>query len=125
MPYQPKVLVVDDDENILSAFETFLKKEHCSMIPATSAEDALEILERGRVDLLVTDIRLKRTSGITFLFDVKVNHPQLPVIVITGYPGLIAEKDAKTCGADYFFLKPLEINKLRDAVKKCLHLNSR
>ena len=47
----------------------------------------------------------------------------LTIIVITGYPDLINEKDVKAYGADYFFLKPLELDKLREAVRKCLHLN--
>ena len=42
---QPKVLVVDDEENILSAFRDFLKKEHCEMVAASSAEEAMEVLD--------------------------------------------------------------------------------
>ena len=123
MHFQPKVLVVDDDINILAAFEDFLRKEHCYMLSAMCAEEALKKLEHDRVDLLVTDVRLKFHSGITFLMDVKSRLPKLPVIVVTGYPDLITERDAKAYGADYFFLKPLEIDRLRIAVRKCLHLN--
>ncbi len=123
MLYQPKVLVVDDDENILSAFEDFLKKERCTMIAATSAEEALTRVEHRHVDLLITDVRLKSRSGVTLFLQVKASYPKLPVIVITGYPDLINEKDVKAYGADYFFLKPLELDKLREAVRKCLHLN--
>lgn len=122
MMYRPKVLVVDDDENILSAFRDFLKKERCTMIPATSAEDAAVKLQEQYVDLLVTDIRLKRQSGITFLMEARRLRRDLPIIVITGYPDLVSENDVRACGADYYFLKPLDLNKLREAVRKCLHL---
>lgn len=125
MSYVPKVLVVDDDINILAAFEDFLRREHCYMLAASCAEEALEKLHDHRVDLLVTDVRLKSQSGVTFLLRVKGSQPKLPVIVITGYPDLVTERDARAYGADYFFLKPLEIDKLRDAVKKCLHLNNK
>ncbi len=124
MSHQPKVLVVDDDQNILSAFEDFLRKEHCSMIAASNAEEALKKIEGEHVDLLITDIRLKHRSGVTLFMHVKGERPDLPVIVITGYPDLISEKDLKVYGAEYFFLKPLELGKLREAVRKCLHLNS-
>lgn len=76
------------------------------------------------VDLLVTDVKLRLQSGVTFLLHVKTSLPNIPVIVITGYPDLVTEKDARAYGAAYFFLKPLEIDRLRDAVRKCLHLDN-
>jgi len=117
---QPKVLVVDDEENILSAFRDFLKKEHCEMRAASSAEQAMGILAGDRVNLLITDIRLKGTSGVTFFMEAKRIYPKLPVIVITGYPDLITEETIKEYGADFFLLKPLDLDKLRHAMRRCL-----
>lgn len=121
---QPRVLVVDDDANILFAFEDFFKAEHCTMIAATCAEEALKKIEQHHIDLLITDVRLKFQSGVTFLLHVKLNHPKLPVIVITGYPELITEQEIKSYGADYLFLKPLDLEKLRAAVRASLHLTN-
>jgi DNA-binding NtrC family response regulator len=123
MSHQPNVLVVDDDVNILSAFGEFLSKEHCNVIVSSSAEDALRKLELHQVQLVVTDVRLKGQSGATLLIRIKQLHPSLPVIVITGHPNLITEMDIKHYGADYYFQKPLELDLLRDAVRKCLHLS--
>ena len=117
---QPKVLVLDDDENILSAFRDFLKRERCYMLAASNAEEAMGQLERQHVDLLITDIRLKGLSGVMFFIEAKKIRPRLPVIVITGYPDLVTEEDIKAYGADYFLLKPLDLEKLREAVRKCL-----
>ena len=122
MPYQPRVLVVDDDENILSAFRDFLKTEGCIMLAARNTEEAAKQIEQSKINVLITDIRLKGQSGVTFLMRMKGIQPDLPVIVITGFPDLITEGDLKTCGANYFFLKPLDLNKLREAVRKCLSL---
>ena len=121
--HHPTVLVVDDDENTLSAFKDFLKSENCRAITASSAEEASVHLEGTPVDLVITDVRLKSRSGVTFLMQLKADRQDLPVIVITGYPSLITEEDIRTFGADYFFLKPLELDRLRHAVRKCLHLN--
>jgi len=118
--HQPKIMVVDDDENILSAFGDFLKKEHCTMVAASSAEEAKIKLERRHVDILIADVRLAGKSGITFLLDVRRARPDLPVIIVTGFPDLVSEVDAKAFGADYFFLKPLDIDELRVALKACL-----
>lgn len=121
MTHQPHVLIVDDDVNIVSAFEEFLKKEHCTMVASALAEDALRALESQRVDLVISDVRLNRESGITLLLRIKQLYPWLPVIVITGYPSLITEDEVRLYGADYYFLKPLELEALREAVRKCLH----
>ena len=120
MLHQPRVLVVDDDENIVSAFEEFLKKEHCTMVSASNAEDALSVISRQTVNLVITDIRMKWQSGVTLLMHIKQMHPKLPVIVITGYPNLIPEEDIRHYGAEYLFVKPLELDQLRDAVRNCL-----
>jgi two-component system response regulator HydG len=117
---QPKVLVVDDEENILSAFRDFLKKEHCEMVAASSADQALDVLSRLRMNLLITDIRLKDTSGVTLFMEAKRLYPKLPVIVITGYPDLITEDVIKEYGADFFLIKPLDLLKLRHAMRTCL-----
>ena len=125
MPYRRRVLVVDDDENIRSAFKDFLKREDCSAVVASSAEEALKKVEGQAIDLVITDVRLKSQSGVTLFMQIKADRPELPVIVITGYPNLITKEELRTLGADYFFVKPLELDKLRDAVRRCLHLNSK
>jgi DNA-binding response OmpR family regulator len=120
MPHQPRVLVVDDDANILSAFEDFFRKEHCAMLSASGAEEALQALEGVDVNLVITDIKLPLESGVALCTRLKASRPNLPVIVITGYPNLVPETDARRAGADYYFLKPLELDQLRGAVRKCL-----
>ncbi len=124
MLHPPKVLVVDDDDNILSAFKGFLKGEGCRMLAAKSTQEAIRKSERHHVNLLITDIRLKYQSGVNLFLDIKRVQPDAPVIVITGYPDSVREEDVKAYGADYFFLKPLDLDKLREAVRKCLHLSN-
>jgi two-component system response regulator FlrC len=120
MSSQRKVLVVDDDENIRAAFSDLLKREQCSMIAAASAEEAVAKLTRHHVDLVITDVRLKGQSGATLLLQVKAQWPDLPIIVITGYPNSISEHDAKVFGARFFFVKPLELSTMREAIRSCL-----
>lgn len=120
MSLQPRVLVVDDDENIVSAFEDFLRKEHCTMVSASSAEEALAVVSHQAISAVITDIRMKWQSGVTLLMKIKQLHPTLPVIIITGYPDLIPEADIKHYGAEYLFVKPLELDQLRDALRDCL-----
>jgi DNA-binding NtrC family response regulator len=118
--HQPVALVVDDDSNIIAAFEQFFKKEQCILATATNIEDALRLFKERRIDLLITDIKLVGRTGVTLFIEARAINPALRVIVITGYPGLISESEIKLLGADYFFLKPLDLNKLRSAVRECL-----
>ncbi len=120
MVHRANVLVLDDDEHIISAFENFFKRERCHMIPASSPAEALKKMKKGKIDLLVTDIRLSHESGVTFFIQVKSMGMDVPVIVITGYPEAIEEKELHALGADFVLLKPLEIDRLREAVRTCL-----
>ena len=116
----PKVLVVDDDENILSAFEGFLKGEGCSVTTTGDVQEAMRQLEKRNISVLITDVRLQYESGITFLLKVKALYPKLPVMVVTGYPDLISEEDVRIYGADVLLMKPLDLTKLRAALWSCL-----
>ncbi len=116
----PRVLVLDDDLNILAAFENFFEKEQCQMMATSSAEEAMKLLEDHHFDLLITDVRLKSNSGVTFFLNARTINPNLPVIVITGYPESIDERTIRSIGADFLLIKPLELDKLRTAVRACL-----
>jgi DNA-binding NtrC family response regulator len=120
MHAQPHVLVVDEDESILSAFSDFLRKEHCTMLAASDADRAMEMITHDRVDLLIADLQLKSRSGLIFFLHVKMQCPSLPVIAMTGYPEQIPEHDVIRLGASYFFLKPLDLGRMRDAIRDCL-----
>lgn len=125
IPSQPKVLVVDDDKNILSAFEDFLRREHCAATLLSSVDEALKRIESERFHLLISDIRLEKDSGIMLVMEAKRKYPELRVIVITGFPDVITEQDARRYGADYFLLKPLELDKLQRAVRSSLLLREK
>ncbi len=117
----PKVLVLDDDKNILLAFQDFLKGEGCAMAAVPAPKEALQEMEKEEFDLLITDLRLNMESGVTFIIHAKRLQPNTPIIVITGYPDTVSEAELKSYGADYLFLKPLELKELQQAVRSCLH----
>lgn len=123
MAHRTKVLVLDDDRNILLAFQDFLKEEGCAMVAASAANEALSRMEKEKFDLLITDLRLNLESGVTFLIHAKRLQPNTPLIVITGYPDTVSEAELKAYGADYLMLKPLELKELQRVVRACLHGN--
>lgn len=120
MMHTPKVLVLDDDTNILLAFQDFLKGEGCAMVAAPAPKEALQEMEKETFDLLITDLRLNMESGVTFMIHAKRLQPNTPIIVITGYPDTVSESELKSYGASYLLLKPLELKDLQHAVRSCL-----
>ena len=62
---------------------------------------------------------------MTFLLVIKRVRQSTPMIVMTGYPEVISESEVKQYGADFFFQKPLNLEKFRDAVRRCLYQNDR
>jgi DNA-binding NtrC family response regulator len=116
LTYQPTVLVVDDDENIIAAFQDFFRREHYTMISASSSAEALQKIKGRTIDLLVTDIRLQYQSGVSLFLQLKAMYPDLSVIVITGYPDAIKEQEVVALGAKCLLLKPLDLNRLREAI---------
>jgi DNA-binding response OmpR family regulator len=120
MTHRPRALVLDDDENILSAFQDFFRREHCAMLSSSDPEEAFRTLAGTAVNLVIADLRVEREQGLALCRRIRVVRPHVPLIIITGYPNLVSEEDARSAGADFYFLKPLELDALRLAVRKCL-----
>ncbi len=120
MKHKPKILVVDKDENILSAFGNYLRKKNYSMTGVNNVELGLKKIQQRSFHLLITDVRENSEFGKSFISKAKETHDSLRIIAITSYPDKIKEPDLKSCGADYLFVKPLELSRLDEAIKSCL-----
>lgn len=120
MMNRPKILVVDHDENILSAFSDYLRRKNYSMIGVNNVETGLEKIRQQNFNLIITDIRVNSEFGTNFISKIKAAQNDLPVIAITSYPDQINESNLKNFGADYLFIKPLELNRLDKAIEICL-----
>lgn len=90
------------------------------MLAASSAAEALKKIKQKKIDLLITDIRLSHESGVTFFLRLRAMGTDIPVIVITGYSQSIDVKELQALGADFVLVKPLELDRLREAVRACL-----
>ena len=113
----PTILVIDDDEKILEAFKMLMESENCNMISATDVNEALMKIEGKSIDLIITDFMLKTKSSVELFSLIKKSHPNVPIVVMTGYPELISEKDVKMFGGHFFLTKPLELGKLRKVIR--------
>ena len=121
---RPKILVADRDKNILSAFSNYLRKKNYSMTGVDNVSDGFRKIRQQNFNLMITDVRVDSEFRKDFITKVKDVQKDLPIIAITSYPDQINESDLKICGANYLFVKPLELSKLDKAIENCLQLNS-
>jgi diguanylate cyclase (GGDEF)-like protein len=106
-----KILVVDDEVNVLKVLMAFLTKTGFKAESASNAEEAEEILKKKKIDLVLTDIVLPGTDGIKLTKNIKKKY-KLDVIVMTGYSAKYSYEDAIKNGASDLIFKPVKMNEL-------------
>ncbi len=116
----PKILVVDDDERIRSLLVDTLSTLGYFSMGAKSAEEALSLLAKEKIDLVVTDVRMPKLNGLSLLKNIKNQNPLLPVLIITGYDHAHTKDEALENGADGFLAKPFRIGKIEELIQKSL-----
>lgn len=118
----PKVLLVDDDIDVLAAYERALRHAGYRCATAADGESALRLIGDERFDLVVSDIRMPGLDGLALLRKVREQDLDLPVILISGAPTLDDAMAAVEFGASRFLQKPIEVATLRDAVSQAIRL---
>lgn len=111
---QRRLLLVDDEANILSALKRLLRQDRYDIVTANNGLEALQALKNGVVDVIVTDQRMPGMTGVEFLRLAKESYPDTIRIVLSGYTELQSVTDAVNEGAVYKFLtKPWDDIQLR------------
>ncbi len=107
-----QILVVDDEKPICDIIQEAMKHFGYSCLSAMSGEEALKILEKNKVDIVITDIKMPGMSGIDLTTIVKSNYDS-DVIVMTGFAEDFTYEQIIEKGASDFMLKPIEMKELR------------
>lgn len=115
-----KILIVDDEPANLRALER-LFREHYEVLTAVSGAEALEVLGKHDVALLITDQRMPGMTGIKLLKKTVTLRPRMVRIILTGYTDVDALVEAINCGEVYRYVtKPWSNEELRITVKRAL-----
>jgi signal transduction histidine kinase/CheY-like chemotaxis protein len=117
---QTRILVVDDESIVVSLVRDALEEEGYAIECASSASEALAVLQAKEIDLVVTDIRMPGMNGIEMVKKARAYRPDMGVIFMTGYANLNSAKDAIKQGAFDYILKPFELDEIRRAVKSAI-----
>ena len=114
---QPTVLVVDDDPALQTLFKQFLKKAGFGRIVVGTGAEAISYAEKQDFDLVFLDLKLPDTSGDELYAKLKEMHPDLPIVIITGYPDSEILSKILASGPVTVIKKPIEFEQLNRTVK--------
>ena len=119
-PLSPTVLVVDDEPSIVEALGKVLGKEGLSVLTASNGREALDVVRRQPVHVIITDLRMPSMGGEDLLKAVKAITPEVEVIVMTAYGTIENAVEAMKLGAYDFISKPLKRAAVIASVRKAL-----
>ena len=118
-----RVLLVDDEENVLEILKTTIQWQELGVDKLFTAQDglqALELLEKQSIDLMITDIKMPRLDGINLLRKVKGLYPEIRCILLTAYGEFEYAKEAINLGVENYLLKPVAKDEVEQTVRKAL-----
>jgi CheY-like chemotaxis protein len=117
-----KVLVVDDEETLTWSMTKTLAKDKgkYELVIANTGSEALNVLERDPIDVVVTDIKMPDIDGLELLSIIRKQYPSTKVIIMTAYGSPEIHKEATRRGSFFYVEKPFEISDIRTLILKAL-----
>ena len=115
-----KILVVDDDRNLLELLRMRLESEDYEVVAAFREEDAIEAARTQTFDLSVVDLQLLRQDGISLMEELHLILPEMPVIILTAYGTIESAVEAMKRGAFSYLTKPFDSRELLLQIEKAL-----
>lgn len=116
--HKENILIVDDDIDILELLQRHLKSMDYHTYKAVSVKEALFILKDTFIDLLITDIQMPEIDGLQLLRYANEHFPEMPKLVVTGYPSVDGALEVIKSGANDYLTKPFTKDELKQGVEK-------
>lgn len=108
----PKILVVEDDNDLNNLIQTVLEGKGHDVFTATNGKEALDILDVTYIDLIISDIMMPRMDGIALLTDLREANMEMPILLITAKGSYDDKNKGFSSGADDYMVKPIDIKEL-------------
>ncbi|WP_405108838.1 response regulator transcription factor [Paenibacillus sp. FSL K6-1217] len=106
------ILVVEDDAKLRQLFCTVLTRHGYRAMPAMNGEDALEVLDKEYIDLIICDIMMPRMDGFELTRTLRDNNSQLPVLMVTAREQFADKQQGFLVGIDDYMVKPVNVNEM-------------
>ena len=119
-----KILIVDDEVNLLKTLSDILSKNGYDVSVARDAHTALRTLEKGGFDIALLDVRMPQMNGVELLEKIKQEHRGIEVIIMTAYGTIDTAIKSIKLGAYAYMLKPLDIDEMLTNIQKIVKLKA-
>ena len=116
-----QILIVDDEQQMRAAMETALARMGHAVTKCENGEEALAILERSKIDLVISDMKMPVMNGSQLLEAINKQYPSLPVIMITAYGTIEQAVEVMKNGAFDFITKPFSAEELEKVVVRAVN----
>jgi two-component system, NtrC family, response regulator HydG len=114
------ILIVDDSPDTIEVIKRNLADNGYHVLSALDVSSAMDILDGEKVDLVITDMKMPKVSGLDLVRHVRENFPDMEVMMITGYATVEGAVEAVKCGAEEYLTKPFTDEELLSAVRRSL-----
>src|SRR2546428_4980100 len=116
----PKILIVDDERSMRELLERVFQRQGYTVRVAEDGSVALDMIRSSVYDLVISDVKMPRLSGIELLTQCREFSPETMVIIMTAFATIDNAREAFKFGADDFIQKPFDIDELKLIVQKAL-----
>jgi DNA-binding NtrC family response regulator len=117
-PDKLRILVLDDEPIVCKRLKPALEKLGYEVDTFTQSPEAMLQVQRTNYDIIIADLKMKEIDGMRFLDEVKKQHPQTEVIVITGFATMETAKQSFRKGVFDFIAKPFKLGEIQEVVNR-------
>jgi DNA-binding NtrC family response regulator len=117
-----RVLLVDDDPSQRSLLESFLQGQGFQTATASLGEEALQVLRREAIQMMVSDVRMPGLSGLETFKQARREFPSLPVLMVTAFPDIREAVEAMRDGAVNYLQKPIDLDEFLASIRRATGL---
>lgn len=119
MPKRPHMLIVDDESSVARTLAMIFDDEGYHVVTAGSCAEGLRALKKHKFDVVVTDLHMETPDiGLQIVAAAQKSFPKPVTVIISGYPSMSNTREALKLRADYYALKPVELDDLLEAVRR-------
>ncbi len=115
---KPRILLIDDDKTALNGLVKILAHDGYPVSGVLSGYEALNLLSRKNVDIIVTDMKLPGMGGLSLIHELRKKEEPAAIVIITAYSSVKTAVEAIKCGADDYLTKPVNIEELELVLEK-------
>jgi DNA-binding response OmpR family regulator len=106
------ILVVDDNDNIRKLMSTYLLRDGYNVFTATNGIEALEVLDKEHIDLMIADIMMPKMDGYTLTEELRDSKYNLPILMVTAKESITDKKRGFMAGTDDYMVKPIDFDEM-------------